>query len=78
MRGLGIFLGGSQGRNDGIELEDPNPIPFYGTKDLHSGDAGKDGYTVLSAAQPDAQGRAPFVKGVKGRAFFGPSQDWEQ
>jgi hypothetical protein len=78
MRGLGIFFGGSGGRNDPIELVDPHPIPNYGTKDLCSGDAGKDGYTVLSQAQPNAQGRAPSVPGVVGRVFQGPANDWEQ
>jgi hypothetical protein len=79
MRGLGLFFPGiSAKRNDPIKLVDPNPIPDYGTHDLDSGDAGKDGYTVLSRAQPNAQGVAPPVPGVVGPTYMGPAADWEQ
>jgi len=77
MRGIGLFFGRSS-RNDPIKLDDPHPIADYGTKDLCSGDAGKDGYTVLSRANPNAQGDPPPVKGTAGRAYQGPDQSFEQ
>lgn len=77
MRGLGIFIG-SASRNDPIKLDDPNPIANYGTHDLCSGDAGRDGFTVLSRANPNAQGNPPPVKGVAGRAYQGPDSSFEQ
>lgn len=78
MRAMGLFWGGQCGRNDPIELVDQHPIANYGDKDVCSGDAGKDGYSVLSRAQPNAQGRAPYVSGAIGRVYQGPAQDWEQ
>jgi hypothetical protein len=77
MRGLGMFLGVVR-RNDPIKLVDPHPIPDYGTKDCCTGDAGRDGYTVLSRAHPTAQGIAPLAPGAIGQAYQGPAQDWEQ
>lgn len=77
MRFQGLFYGSNR-RNDPVKLEDPHPIPDYGIKSLETGDAGKDGYTVLSKARPDAQGYAPPVRGVVGPAYQGPAQDWEQ
>lgn len=77
MRGFGMFFGTSR-RNDPIRLEDPRPITDYGTKDIDSGDAGRDGYTVLSRADPNAQGNPPPVKGTLGRAYWGPDQSFEQ
>ena len=77
MRSIGLFFGTAR-RNDPIKLEDPHPIADYGTKALESGNAGLDGYTVLSRAHPDAQGTPPPVKGVIGPAYFGPDQSFEQ
>lgn len=77
MRAFGLFLGGSK-RNDPVRLVDPRPIPDYGNKDMESGDAGKDGFTVLSKASPAAQGCAPPVAGTLGPAYQGPASDWEQ
>lgn len=77
MRGLGLFLGVAR-RNDPVKLENPHPVTDYGIKSLESGDAGRDGYTVLSKASPNAQGNPPPVKGVVGPAYQGPDQSFEQ
>lgn len=78
MRGFfGGFFGGAK-RNGLLRLEDPHPIENYGTKCCESGDAGRDGYTVLSRANPDAQGNPPPVKGVVGPIHSGPDQSFEQ
>lgn len=76
MRGLSLFFG-SHRRNDPIWLNDPHPVTNYGN-DLEHGDAGRDGCTVLSRANPDRQGTAPSVPGVIGPAYQGPADDWEQ
>jgi hypothetical protein len=76
MRMLSVFLG-SHRRNDPIKLEDPHPIHNYGDP-THSGNAGLDGYSLLSRADPANQGRAPAVKGSEGPAYMGPAEDWEQ
>jgi hypothetical protein len=76
MRGLGLFFGVVR-RNDPVRLADPRPIPNYGTKDLESGNAGLDGYTVLSRADPNAQGNPPWV-GALGYSHQGPDQSFEQ
>lgn len=78
MRGLGFFLGGRATRNDPVRLVDPRPIANYGTHDLETGNAGLDGYTTLSRAQPDAQGTPPHVSGVIGPSYRGPDQSFEQ
>lgn len=77
MRGMGLFFGRSS-RNDPVKLEDPRPIADYGTRSLETGDAGKDGYTILSRAHPNAQGNPPPVKGVVGPAYQGPDSSFEQ
>jgi hypothetical protein len=77
MRGLGLFFGIVR-RNQPVKLSDPHPIADYGTNDLESGDAGRDGFTILSRAQPNAQGNPPMVKGAEGYAFQGPDQSFEQ
>lgn len=77
MRGLGLFFGSAR-RNDPIKLEDPHPVADYGTKSLESGNAGLDGFTVLSRANPNAQGNPPPVKGVVGPVYWGPDQSFEQ
>jgi hypothetical protein len=77
MRGLGLFFGTAR-RNDPLKLVDPRPIADYGTNDLTTGDAGKDGYTVLSRARPDAQGNPPPVSGQIGPSYRGPDQSFEQ
>lgn len=78
MRGLGLFLGTRATRNDPVRLVDPRPIADYGTHDLESGDAGKDGFTILSRAQPDRQGTPPSVAGVIGPSYRGPDESFEQ
>lgn len=77
MRGLGFFMGGGK-RNGLVRLEDPHPVADYGTKDVDSGNAGLDGFTVLSRANPNAQGNPPSVKGVVGPVYQGPDQSFEQ
>lgn len=77
MRGLGLFFGSNR-RNDPVKLEDPRPVADYGTASLESGNAGLDGFTVLSRANPDAQGNPPPVKGVVGAVYRGPDQSFEQ
>jgi hypothetical protein len=76
MRGLGLFFGSAK-RNDPVKLDDPRPLPVY-EDSQHTGDAGKDGYTVLSRASPTAQGSPPPVSGVVGPAYQGPDQSFEQ
>jgi hypothetical protein len=72
-----MFFGGSR-RNDPIKVNDPRPLPDYGTSSLESGNAGLDGYTVLSRANPNAQGNPPPVKGVVGPVYQGPDASFEQ
>lgn len=76
MRMLGMFLGNVR-RNVPIRLQDPHPIHKLDDA-VHSGNAGLDGFTVLSRAEPDRQGRAPAVDGSYGPEYMGPAEDWEQ
>ena len=76
MRGLGLFFGGAK-RNDPIRLVDPRPLTEYGN-DVEKGNAGRDGFTVLSRAHASAQGSPPPVNGVVGQAHQGPDQSFEQ
>lgn len=73
---LGLFFGNAK-RNENYVLEDPRPIPRQDNT-IHSGNAGLDGYTVLSRADPDAQGSPPPVEGTLGRTHRGPDQSFEQ
>lgn len=74
----GLFLLGSRdSRNDPIKLADPRPLEVY-RDDLETGNAGRDGFTILSKASPTMQGEPPSVPGAIGRAYRGPSQDFEQ
>ena len=75
MRGLGIFFGSNR-RNDPIELEVMNPLERYAPAE--TGNAGIDGYSVISRARSNAQGNPPPVKGVVGPAYQGPDQSFEQ
>ena len=78
MRGMfGGFFGMAK-RNGLVRLENPHPVEDYGTKCVESGDAGRDGFTVLSRANPNAQGSPPPVKGVEGPIYSGPDQSFEQ
>jgi hypothetical protein len=71
----GLFFGNAK-RNDPVKLVDPRPVEKYG--DDVTGDAARDGFTVLSKANPRAQGSPPPVPGVIGPAYFGPDQSFEQ
>lgn len=73
---MSFFFG--QRRNDPIRLVDPRPLPRHTSEECCTGDAAKDGYTVLSRARPNAQGNSPPVAGVVGPAYQGPSSDFEQ
>ena len=76
MRGLFLF-GRRSTRNDPVRLVDPRPLTDYGD-DVQTGDAGRDGFTVLSKADPQAQGSPPPVNGVIGPAYQGPDGSFEQ
>ena len=76
MRGL-FFLGSRHTRNDPVRLVDPHPVERY-PDDIETGNAGRDGFTILSKASPDMQGEPPAVEGAIGPAYQGPSQDFEQ
>jgi len=77
MRGLGFFFGSAR-RNDPVELDNPHPVAEHGRSSIESGNAGLDGFTVLSRANPNAQGNPPPVEGVKGPVYRGPDQSFEQ
>lgn len=74
MRGMGLFFGFAK-RNIGLELEDPHPVKNLGD-DVHTGNAGLDGFSVLAKAYPGDP--SPPVKGTLGRVPSGPSESWEQ
>jgi hypothetical protein len=76
MRMLGMFFGRAT-RNDNYKLDDPHPINTY-TDSQCCGNAGLDGFTVLSRADPDRQGDPPNVKGTAGRVYRGPDNSFEQ
>jgi hypothetical protein len=63
-------------RGDPIEMVDPRPIERY-ADDTDTGDAGRDGFSVLSRAWPERQGYAPPVPGVLGPVHRGPAEDFE-
>jgi hypothetical protein len=76
MRGLGIFIGSNR-RNDPIKLHDPHPIPRY-EDGTHTGSPAHDGYTLLSRADPKAQGNPPAVDGTVGPVYRGPDETFER
>lgn len=78
MRGIGLFYSGHVKRNERLKLQDLHPIADYGRRSLETGDAGKDGYTILSRAEPDRQGAAPPIPGGTSPLYWGPAADWEQ
>jgi len=78
MRGYGLFFGlGRDSRNRPLKLENPRPVEDYGHSSCCTGDAGKDGFTTLSAATPDRQGDPPPIHGGATPLYWS-SQDWEQ
>lgn len=76
MRGFGLFFGSAK-RNDPVKLVDPNPIHDYGD-DVHSGSVARDGYELLSRADPARAGSPPPVPGTEGPVYQGPDQSFEQ
>lgn len=78
MLGLGLFFGGAmQGRNVNTKLKDPHPVRRY-PDCQHSGNAGLDGYTRISRADPTNQGRERLPPGAIEYVSRGPSEDFEQ
>jgi hypothetical protein len=78
MRGLNLMFGApAPRRNDPIELVDLHPIEQY-ADDTDTGNAGRDGFSVLSRAWPDRQGDPPFVAGTVGPVYRGPAEDFER
>ena len=75
MRSFGFFRRSS--RNDPVRLSDPHPVTDYGD-DVTSGVAARDGFTVLSRANPQSQGNPPPVAGAEGPAYQGPDSSFEQ
>lgn len=75
MRGM-FYFGGSR-RNQPVKLVDQHPVADHGQK-LDTGNAGLDGYSVLSRAHPDAQGCPPAVPGVVGPVYQGPDRSFEE
>jgi hypothetical protein len=73
MRGFGFFFGNHK-RNDPYRLTPKND----GERRMSdaTGDAGQDGYTVLSKADPDRAGSPPSVGGYS--EHQGPDQSFEQ
>lgn len=63
-------------RNGNWLLDDPHPVPFVDSE--VTGDAGKDGFTVLSRAERDREGAPPSVPGIKGPCHQGPDNSFEQ
>ncbi len=76
MRGLFLF-GTRASRNDNQKAVDPHPLTNYGN-DVDTGRPAHDGFTVLSRANPDAQGSPPPVNGVIGRTHRGPDESFEE
>lgn len=72
------FYFGSARRNQPVQLENPHPVADHGRASIESGNAGLDGFSVLSRANPDAQGSPPPVKGVVGPVYMGPDNSFEQ
>lgn len=71
----GLFFG-SASRNDPIKLTPGHPPQrFY---QLETGNAGLDGYSVLTKADPERAGRLPPASGTEGQTYRGPDQSFEQ
>lgn len=77
MRGFGLFIGGLQGRNVNLLLDDPHPVPRY-PDCQHTGNAALDGYTRIDRADPKMQGHEDIIDGVVGVVPRGPDQSFEQ
>ena len=76
MRGMGLFFGANK-RNQPMKLSDPHPIPDYGHGSCCPGDAGNDGFSIISRADADRQGSPPSPAGIEGPLYFGPDQSFE-
>lgn len=79
MRGLGLFMGWGPRRNQPYKLKKPSPdYPYPQEAQLDTGNAGADGYTVLSRADPNYAGRMPNGPGVEYQDHLGPDESFEQ
>lgn len=76
MRGLGLFFGAAT-RNDPLRLRDRRPVTRY-EHQLDSGDAGLDGYSVLTRANPRYAGQMPMTGEQEGFTHRGPDNSFEQ
>jgi hypothetical protein len=72
----GLFFGTDR-RNRGYRLENPRPKPRY-ENDTYTGDMERDGYELLSRADPERMGRPPHVAGTEGDNYPGPDQSFER
>lgn len=77
MRGLGLFFGGAR-RSQPQKLENPHPVEDYGRASIESGDAGKDGFTCLSRANPDDAGHRPSIPGGARPTYWYSGESFEQ
>ncbi len=71
-----FFFGRGGKRNDPIQLSDPHPGERY--FDDTTGNAGCDGFTRLSRADPARAGSPPPVAGTVGPVYQGPDDSFEQ
>lgn len=74
---MGVFMGfpfGEAKRNQPVDLEPANPLPPNKHRS-DCGDAGLDGYSVLSRANP-VTGVRPAIDGVP--QYDGPNMEQEQ
>jgi len=69
---------GIQRRNNPVKLQDPRPVERL-QDHTHTGDAGKDGFSVLSRANPLREGTPPPVAGQDPMGNHqGPDMSFEQ
>lgn len=78
MRMINVFLGlNAETRNKPLELYDPRPVARF-ADNVTTGNAGLDGHTVLSRANPGWQGRPPYVEGDLGPVYWDEGSSFEQ
>lgn len=71
-----IFFRGPR-RNGNWELENRRPIATFDDA-VQTGNAGLDGFSTLSRADPNRQGDPPAVSGTVGPVHQGPDTSFEQ
>lgn len=70
---FGCFYGGE--RNRPYRMDDPHPKDRY-PDDVHTGDAGRDGFTVMARAIPGIPESRPSVAGTVGAPYGDPFNDF--